>query len=102
MRNSRSSSDSLCRTLQNPRLRDLVQSSHRSRFLARVEVAKPRGLLIVWTAGGYRVKGLPSNFGEVPIVVLKSVKQVKPGWIPSSEPDAISLWRWRGNIARAA
>lgn len=90
--------------INDPRLKDLVRASPRSRLLKRIEEigAQRRGIPIVWTAGGYRLKGLPSNVGEVPIVVLDGGRQVRRDWTPNSDADAIALWRWRSHVARAA
>lgn len=103
MRHARRSSRGLWTEFHDPRLKDLVHDSPRSLFLARAEAREElRGIPIVWTANGFRLKGLASNAAEIPIVALNGTRRVKPGWEPQTAADAVALWRWRQHVARAA
>jgi hypothetical protein len=103
MATARRSRDSFYQTIKNPRLRDLVQGSPRNQLLARCEARAQRGIPIVWTGEAFRLKGLPSNRAEIPVVSARNGGlQPKPGWISTNDAEAIAMWRWRFHVARAA
>lgn len=76
-----------------------------NRLLARCETAKAakRGIPIVLTINGLRLKRLPSNAAEIPVVQRSDGRlQMKSGWIATTDADVVALWRWRYHVARAA